>query len=260
MRYFILAIILTIHLAGTAEAQTLSNEKFAQIFSGYNACFLMESISDGKRLVYNEAKKDKRMAPCSTFKIFNSLTALDTKVVDNEFSGKRYDGTVYSIKSWMRDQTLQSAITNSCLWYFQKVAEDIGVERMSSYLKRVGYGNQVISGGIKNFWINDSLQISPEEQLNFIKGLVKEELPFKKRSMAIVRGMLRDKETPHGVMYGKTGSNWKDGKKFLGWYVGYLSTPQDVFIFATNIEAEDNAWGPVAKKLTRKVFSEMGLL
>ncbi len=65
---------------------------------------------------------------------------------------------------------MQSAMTNSVVWYFQRVAEKIEKERMQKYLHTLKYGNEDSSSGLTTFWLgNDgSLRVSPDEQVDFL--------------------------------------------------------------------------------------------
>lgn len=260
MRFIILMMAMLAQLNSPALAMEVPKEKLDKIFQGYDASFMLESIRTGKKFYYNKNRTTKRFPPCSTYKIFNSLVGLETGVLKNEFEAKKWDGTNYSIKSWNRDQTLQSAMTNSCLWYYQIVAKDVGRKRMQEYLDKANYGNRLIKGDLTRFWLGDSLLISQEEQVAILKKLVNDELPFSKRTMAIVRGLIKNQETKNGVLYGKTGSDMKDGSLILGWYVGYVSTTRDVYVFATNIEKGPKAWGPQARTFTKSILNEMKLL
>lgn len=260
MRVFILGLIIISQLANCAQAQTISKNKIENIFKGYDASFYLEEVDSGKQYIYNQKKTNKRLPPCSTFKIFNSLVGLDTGVLANEFESKSWDGTVYSIKSWNRDHTLQSAFSNSVLWYYQDLARDIGRKKMQRYIDKAEYGNKDISGEITKFWLGNKLEISSAEQLKLMKKLVKDDLPFSKRSMAIVRGLMRAKSTRRGILYGKTGSNKCADKWTLGWYVGYVVNPYHTYVFATNIEGGEKSWGPGARKMTISILEEMKLL
>ena len=171
-----------------------------------------------------------------------------------------WNGKKSIVTNCNRDQTLQSAVTNSCWWYFQNLATAVGEERMEKFVKEAHYGNEDISGGITNFWIGSSLKISADEQVDFLEGLLKDKLPFSKRSMATVRGLIRLDQTEKGTLYGKTGSNMENGKEILGWFVGYVVQPSGIHIFATNIQAADGAWGLKAKEITKQILKKLDLL
>ena len=190
----------------------------------------------------------------------NSLIALETGVLKDENSAFKWDGTKYSFSFWNHDHTLRSAVSNSVVWYFKKVASLIGEERMKEYLSKVGYGNEDISRGLTTFWLGSGIEISADEQVAMIEKLIKEELPFSKRNMAIVRGILRYKETEKGTLYGKTGSDVQNDKGILGWYVGYVVTPDGIHVFAANTSADDGASGPKTRKRVIELLEEMKLL
>ncbi len=241
-------------------AKPLSQQDLDSCFKGFKAAFEIYDLNTNERFKFHEALCASRLSPCSTFKIFNSLAGLETGVLADENSAMTWDGTKSIVCNCNQDQTLQSAVTNSCKWYFERVASAVGAERMKKFLADVQYGNQDISGGMKDFWVGSSLKISANEQVDFLRKLVHDELPFSKRSMAIVRGLIRLEQTGKGTLYGKTGSDMENGKKVLGWFVGYVVQANGVHIFATNIEAADGAWGPKAKEITRQILEKMELL
>ncbi|PWU03766.1 MAG: class D beta-lactamase [Candidatus Melainabacteria bacterium] len=242
------------------EFAQLSEKHMKRIFGAYQACFLLLDTTREQYFRYNPEFCGKRMSPCSTFKIFNSLVGLETGVIENENSSMKWDGTEHSIGPWNRDHTLQSAITNSVVWYFQRLASTVGEKRMKEYISKAHFGNEDISGGITQFWLGSTLKISADEQVTFLKALVGDKLPFSKRSMAIVRGLLRLDQTQKGTLYGKTGSDGDNGKFTLGWFVGYVVQPERIYVFATNIQANDDAGGRKARELTEKILAEAGLI
>lgn len=242
------------------DAFRLEDYRPGSHFQGLEAALVIEDIGTGARLVFHPEDCRTRYSPCSTFKIFNSMVGLETGVLKSENTTLDWDGTRYSIESWNRDQTLQSAVTNSCVWYFQRVATRVGRKRMRNYIEKAGYGNQDLSGGVRTFWLDSTLKISPFEQVSLIKRLIADELPFSKRTTGIVRGILRQEETARGTLYGKTGSAMRKGKKVMGWYVGYVIQPGKSYAFATNIRATDGAWGPRAREITVAILKDMKLL
>ncbi len=242
------------------EFGTLTQAKLAQDFKGYQTAFVLLDTKTGHYLRYNPQLCDERLSPCSTFKIFNSMVGLETGVLKDENHPMTWDGTKHELDTWNRDQTLQTAMTNSVVWYYQKEAAAVGEERMKKFIQEAHYGNEDTSGGITKFWLTSTLKISPNEQVTQLKRLVDDDLPFSKRSIAITRGLLRLDVTSKGTLYGKTGSDGKNGKGIMGWFVGYIAQPGRTYVFATNIQAADAASGRKARELTRKVLTEAGLL
>jgi beta-lactamase class D len=240
----------------------LTQEQLATFFQGYQASFVLLDTKTNKYLRYNPDLCSKRLSPCSTFKIFNSLVGLETEVLTSENYPMYWDGTVHERSECNKDQTLQSAVTNSVVWYFQKVALAVGEERMKKFIQLSQYGNQDISGGITKFWLGNTLKISADEQVLFLSKLISDKLPFSKSSMAVTRGLIRLDQTADGTLYGKTGtaSNHENNKNVLGWFVGYVVQPGRIYIFATNIQANDNAYGPQAREITKNILSAASLL
>src|ERR1700710_142647 len=87
--------------------------------------------------------------PASTFKIPNSLIALETGVVaDPDKDVFKWDGVTRSIEPWNKDHTLRSAIAVSAVPVYQEIARRIGQERREKYVDLFEYGNRDIGGGI----------------------------------------------------------------------------------------------------------------
>jgi beta-lactamase class D len=107
---------------------------------------------------------------------------------------------------------------------------------MREYVRRLRYGNEDASGPLNGFWLNSTLKISADEQVEFLKRFYKEELPVSKRSLQIVKEIITLEETPGYKLSGKTGGGPLGENRFLGWFVGYLETQDGTYIFATEIE------------------------
>src|SRR4051794_29006526 len=112
--------------------------------------FVLIDGHTGQSHVENESRARERFSPCSTFKIPNSLVALETAVVPDAAFTLQYDPKRDGPQNgaWSRDHDLRSALRNSVVWYYREVARRVGPERMKSYVARFDYGNRDISGGI----------------------------------------------------------------------------------------------------------------
>jgi beta-lactamase class D len=154
---------------------------------------------------------------------------------------------------------MASAVQNSVVWYFQAVAEEIGPERMQAYLGEFGYGNEDISGGMTQFWLGSSLEISAEEQIDFLDRLRLGSLPVSSRSMDIVKEVILLEETEEYAYRGKTGSCIPEGEQPLGWFIGYVERDDATYIFATNIQAVE-ANGVVARRISEDILEHLAVL
>jgi beta-lactamase class D len=189
-----------------------------------------------------------RVAPQSTFKIPHALAALDAGVIAGADTTFRYDGSAYAFASWRRDHSLQSAMRNSALWYFQRLAEQLGLGRERVYLQRFDYGNADPSSGLTTFWLGGSLQISPEEQLRFVHRLFDGSLPVSAKAVKVVRDVLIQPrgrivnaagehafgQWPAGtVVRAKTGSGSAGRGRAVRWLVGHVSRGGREWIFVS---------------------------
>ena len=107
-----------------------------------------------------------------------------------------------SIHSLSTLRTRCSALQYSVVWYDRALAKRVGRQRMKHYVTTFGYGNQGISSGlhspqlIRAFWLNSSLRISADEQIEFLKRFYASQLPVAKRTTAIVKDILVLEKTP----------------------------------------------------------------
>ena len=145
-------------------------------------CFVLMDLETGSVTRLNADRCAKRLPPASTFKVPHALIALETGVLQDEHEVRKWDGTKQRVESWNQDQTLDTAMRYSALWFFQGTARRIGPERMKDWLGRLKYGNQDSSGDITRFWLGGPLLISGDEQLDFLARLYRDELPVSERT------------------------------------------------------------------------------
>lgn len=211
---------------------------------------------------YNKEQYDQAYIPASTFKIIHSLIALETGVVEDENQLLLWDGLERNVPQWNQDHDLKSAFKYSAVWYFQRVANKIGREKMQYWLDTVRYGNADISGEIDKFWLTGDLRISPKEQLDFLKGLYHRKLPFSPRSMDLVNDIMVSEKGKGYTLRTKTGWSKQDGVD-IGWYVGYLEKSDNVYFFVNCIQGkgtDEALFVPARKAIVDQIFQELGLL
>src|SRR5262245_39985126 len=190
-----------------------------------------------------------RLPPASTFKIPHALAALDAGVIGGPDEIIKYDGSPYEYERWRHDHTMATAMRDSVLWLFQKVATRLGMEREEYYLRRLRYGNADPSSGLTTFWLGGSLLISPEEQVTFMRRLYYGELPVSERAMRTVREILVqppgaivnargeqafDAPWPPGtVLSAKTGATSYGQRRAVRWIVGHVRRGDRSWIFVS---------------------------
>ncbi|WP_202081313.1 class D beta-lactamase [Caldalkalibacillus salinus] len=203
-----------------------------QFFEGKDGTFVFRDMNKESTYIYNEERANQAFAPQSTFKVPHSLIGLQVGAVVDEYDIKYWDGKERAIEVWNQDHTLGSGLRHSVVWYYRAMARDIGEERMQEWIDNITYGNQDISGGIDQFWLSSSLQITPIEQARFMEALYHEDLPFDQDVMKTVKRMMIQMEGDGDdyILYAKTGQG-----SGIGWYVGFIKTENQAYAFATNM-------------------------
>jgi len=171
----------------------------------------------------------------------------------------KWNGHTYDLPDWNHDQTLESAFKVSCVWCFQELARRVGAEKYRKYLRKSDYGELREPFVETTFWLDGSLQISAIEQVSFLKKVYLRTLPFSAPSYETLRQIMLVEQTPAFTIRAKTG--WAARvKPQVGWYVGYVETPKDVWFFATNIEVRDEKDLPLRPNLTREALQAKGVI
>ncbi|MGB0522629.1 MAG: class D beta-lactamase [Flammeovirgaceae bacterium] len=184
-----------------------------------DGAFLLFDPQEDKYYTYHGERADEAFLPASTFKILNSLIALETGVIADTNVVLTWDGKERENPEWNQDQNMIQAFQNSTVWFYQELARRIGVKRMQHYINKSNYGNEKMGGKIDDFWLNGDLRISMNQQVTFLRKLYRNELPFSKRNQEKVKGLMVQLETDKYKLYGKTG--WAVSQQ-IGWFVGFV--------------------------------------
>lgn len=255
--------------SGVGHAQDLSS-----FFENTEGTFVSYDLKGDRYVRHNEERARRRFSPFSTFKIPSSLIGLETGVIkDAEFTilwdRKKYppqERSTDPFVHWNQNQTLRSAMKHSVVWYYRELAGRVGGQQMKRFVSDFNYGNRDTSGGLSSpnlfeaFWLRSTLQISADEQVEFLKKFYKEELSVSSRSTKIVKDIILLEETPAYRLSGKTGSGSPGGKP-LSWFVGYLETKSNVYFFAINIEGADYLASREKRvDLTKRILAKLGYL
>ncbi len=211
---------------------------------------------------YNQAQFNEAFTPASTFKICNSLIGLETGVIKDANFVISWDSIPRSYSAWNKDQTLRMAFQNSTVWYYQELARRVGGKQINYWLKKSGYGNADTTGGIDLFWLSGGLRVTPKQQIDFLRKLHDNKLPFSSRSMDIVKDIMIAKDTVCYTLRAKTG--WGDeATRYIGWYIGYIEKDNNVFYFANCIQTrglDDRTIGMARKAITFQILDQLGII
>ena len=213
---------------------------------GAGECVVFAPLSGPETIVGGD-ECSRRTLPASTFKIPHALVALQTKVVTDKAVIK-WDGTKRDYAGWNRDQTLESAIRMSAVWVFQQFATAIGRQRELEYLRGFRYGSATFEHDVTNFWLNGDLQISPLEEVAFLRRMFSYDLPIDRAHIDTVKA---DLTMPGGKIVNaagvhdfalrwptdtlvrvKTGNGTVSGEH-VSWLVGQLESGGRQYVFAS---------------------------
>jgi beta-lactamase class D len=222
--------------------------------------FVLFDVATDTMLVSDKARAKKRFTPASTFKIANSLIGLDVGAVKNVDEVLPYGGKPQRIKEWERDMGLREAIKISNVPIYQELARRIGLERMQSGIKKIGYGNMETGSVVDRFWLDGPLAISAVEQTEFLHRLLKGSLPINPNAVHAVKEITLVEKTDTFELHGKTGWLFSPTPPQIGWWVGWIERENKVYPFALNIDMQSDADAAKRIPLGRECLKALGKL
>ncbi len=250
MRFWILLSLFTgMGLSScTVNNNVKEDETLARFFNDnkVTGCFAIMNNATGQFTTYNLARfRDSSYLPASTFKIINSLIGLQTGVISSDSMVIKLEGTDYPLPESKKELTMYEAFRVSSLPYYQEVARRIGKDTMTLWLDSLKYGLTSVKdtfrlrSAVDQFWIDNSVKITPDEQLGIVKRLYFNQLPFYKSYQETVkRAMLQESNTKYRMGY-KTGLGNTEKGHALGWVVGWIEENNHPYFFVLNLESAD---------------------
>lgn len=273
MKYVLgLAIIFVLGCAQIEKVET--PVQATSTFPGMKGCFLLYNVKQAKlEKMLGGTDCTDRLPACSSFKVPLAVMAFDSGVLKNERQVLKWDGRQDMRPEVNRDHNAKTWMRDSVVWFSQRLTLKMGTEKVGHYLKSFHYGNEDISGGLTEAWLvspasnQPALQISADEQLEFMKKLWADELPVSKRAMKLTRDITYLETSPRGFsLHGKTGSNFYNAERtqHLGWFIGRVAKGEAEYLVVTNIRdleptAISGYGGARAKQLTKDLLLANGL-
>ena len=247
------------HYQWKSSSENISYVDFSKYFGKYEGSFVLYDLGNDAWSIHDIEHATLRVAPDSTYKIYDALFGLEEGVITPEDSFIAWNGENYPFEAWNADQTLQSAMASSVNWYFQSVDEQLGTTSVYDYIKEIGYGNKNMSGDFSTYWMESSLKISPIEQVELLTQLQNNNFGFAPENINAVKDSICLSSSDAGTFYGKTGTGRVDGQDVNGWFIGYIETADNTYFFATNIGADSDATGGNATEITMSILSVMNI-
>ena len=171
---------------------------------------LMENGSGQFTITNLSSYKDSSYAPLNTFFAVPALVGLDKGYIN------------------LSDTNL---VSFDSVNYYSQLITKIGRTSMLKTIDTLKYGKGIISADSTMYWSNNSLKITADEQLGFIKQLYFTKLPFQKKSQESFRKMiLKEDNTNYKLSY----IDAIDIEKRNSWIIGYVEENKHPYFFVLN--------------------------
>lgn len=242
------------------QVEMKKRDDLAPIFAqhGVAGAFVLLDVATGEHSVVNATFAAPRRIPASTFKIVNSLIALETGAVQDVDDIIPYGGGRTAVAAWARDMSMRDAIVVSNVPVYQEVARRVGLSNYGHWLAKLGYGNADPGADVETFWLSGPLQISPVEQTDMLARLAQGHLPMSARSQSLVRDILKIEERGDRQLFAKSGWTIAPDPD-IGWYVGWIEGTGQLHSFALVMEINDKRDAALRKELALSFLKAFGL-
>lgn len=224
-----------------------------------DGCTLIVDQATGKTLHQN-GECAGRYTPVSSFKLPLALMGYDAGIlIDRHNPAWLYkDGYTFNKDDDRGSIDPTTWESRSVVWYSQKLVAEMGLEKFRHYVTMFHYGNMDVTGdrgrdnGLMRSWLMSSLQISPTEQVEFVRGILNQTFDLAPHAYAMTIAIIPEFKTADGwVVKGKTGSFWlpdatgaQDKTKPQGWFVGWAEKGGRKVVFARLLLSQDAKPGP----------------
>lgn len=257
-------IPLLAHCAGNSETHyrpsdplTMVEADLGSIFHARDGCAVVYDLNTGLYTVYNKPEVTRRVPPCSTYKIYSALNALEQGIITSEANTVFWDGTAYGFEAWNRDQTLRSAMQESVNWYFEALDQAAETSRTADFFREIGYDDGNLGDDPDSYWNGSGVKISALEQVELLVKLYRNDFGFADGNIAAVKdAMALDTDG----LYGKTGTGRLDGKNIAGWFIGFAEKPDNTYLFAVYLSSENGADGRMAYEAAIRILENLHII
>lgn len=247
------------HYQWNTSSKNCSQIDLSKYFGEYEGSFVLYDLQKDIWKIHDIERATLRVAPNSTYKIYNALFGLENGIITPGNSLIDWNGNTYPFEAWNADQTLSSAMSASVNWYFACIDEQLGRASVQEYLHKIAYGNKDLSGDFSSYWMESSLKISPIEQVELLTKLQNHNLGFTPENVKAVKDAIHISSSSFGDFYGKTGTGRVNGQDINGWFIGFIESQNNTYFFATNIQSEQRATGSKASDITLSILSDLNI-
>ena len=214
IRIFFSLVIVSVILYSCSTNNVKSDSAIVKMMdsAGMQGTFaIMENSSEQFTISNLSRYKDSAYAPLNTFFILPTLVALDKGYIN---------------------RTPSTWVANDSTAFYQALIAKIGRQEILKTIDSVHYGKGIVSADLNLFWSDNSLRITPDEQLGLIKKLYFNELYFQKRAQELYRKMiLKEDNANYRLSYIAASDTTANN---AGWVIGYIEENKHPYFFVLN--------------------------
>lgn len=254
---------LSIHqekVIATDQKQSVDNIAISKLFEEAKTNGVITVYDGNSYQSYGNsiARANTYFVPASTFKMLNATIGIEHGLTtpDEVF---KWHGEKRLFPAWEKDMTLTEAMTASAIPVYQELAKRIGLNRMQSEVKRIGFGNSNIGNKVDDFWLVGPLKITPQQEAEFAYRLANNKLPVSVATQEKVHNMLFNEEVNGNKIYAKSGWGW-DVEPQVGWLTGWVVKPNGKIVaFSLNMEMRKDI-ASKRKEITYASLKQLGII
>lgn len=181
-------------------------------------------------LMYNGALATEAASPDETYRVYLALMGLQYDLVDPSNPLKTLD--------------------------MKRVATAISMEDTAALLDEMDYGNKDLTGPPESYWLNSTLKLTPIQQIEMMRRLYIQVLPFKVEDQVLVKEQLLIKTIGDAKLYGIT-STASDQNN---WFVGFIEKEKTPHFFALRVIGGTDGKAETLQRIAIDIFKTEGLI
>ena len=276
MRRFLLSAVGLLLALPAFALPAFATPAFAAPASNSPTCTVIADAATDAVLFRDGPSCDKPVSPFSTFKIALAVIGFDSGLLkDAHAPAIPYDPALnVSLEPWRHTTDPTRWMQYSVVWYSQDLTRKLGMERFSSSVDALAYGNRDVSGdpgkdnGLSRAWLSSSLKISPMAQIGFLGRLGRGELPVSAEAQALAVAVQPVFTVADGwIVRGKTGNGLQrradgslDEARQIGWFVGWAEKQGRRVSFARLLEEDGPREGPASFAARDTMLADLPIL
>lgn len=252
-----LLCLISLSLFSCSDKKLHQHKEWEDFFESNDVkgCLMLHDYYKGTFDVYGFGAIQERISPVGTFNLVLALAGLETGVITDT------NMVIRDSSAHLSGLTMAQAFRTGNNSYFQWVAQKIGKNRMQYWIDSTYYGNLTVGNSMTTFWTDNTLRISPDEQMGLMERLYRNKLAFQPRSQNLAKKLLIRKTAHEDTLYYLQGVGTPKDKK-TGWITGWIKKKDEPYFFVIKTLAPDSLTNLKARNLNilYKVLAAKGLV